>query len=122
MAVNRAMALGAAGEELAAQDLERRGYTILDRNWRGQGGEIDIVALAPGGVLAVVEVKTRGGTGFGAPAGAVTAAKYARLRRLAAAWLEAHEVRAAEVRIDVVAIILAPGAEPAIDHLPGAYR
>jgi putative endonuclease len=56
-------------------------------------------------VLAFVEVKTRRTNAFGVPAEAVTPAKQARIRRLAAAWLAENEVRAAEVRFDVVAIL-----------------
>ena len=120
--------LGARGEDVAAAYLTSLGMEILDRNWRGRDGEIDIVALAAG-TLVIVEVKTRSGDGFGPPAGAVTARKYARLRRLAAQWLDEHEVRAGEVRIDVVSVrpVHSPGerdgqAVAEIEHIAGAFR
>jgi putative endonuclease len=101
--------LGAHGEELAARELLSLGWSVLARNWRpgpGSGGfrgEIDIVAQ-DGDEIVVVEVKTRRSGTFGGAVQAVSRAKVARLRRLAAAWLAAHERRFAGVRIDVVCI------------------
>ena len=53
---------GATGEELACRYLERHGYSILERNWRHQHREIDIIAQW-GETLVIAEVKTRGVTG-----------------------------------------------------------
>ena len=60
---------------------------VLDRNWRCELGEIDLV-LRDGHTLVVCEVKTRSALRFGSPLEAVTEAKAARLRRLAARWLD----------------------------------
>ena len=81
----RGKALGDWGEDLAADYLRRRGYEILERQYRCRWGEIDLIAWAPEGVLCFVEVKARSGTGFSAPREAVTAAKQRRLRN-AASW------------------------------------
>ena len=119
--------VGLRGEQLAACHLEANGMVVLDRNWRGRDGELDIVALS-GRTLVIAEVKTRTGDGFGPPAAAVTAKKYARLRRLAAQWLEEHAIRAAEVRIDVVSVRLSRAPEggeallASLDHIEGAFR
>lgn len=96
--------LGALGEELAAQWYVVSGYQLLDRNWRCSDGEIDLVCRK-GDTLVVCEVKTRRSSAFGSPAEAVTAAKRARLRRLAARWLREHNVRCGYVRFDVASVV-----------------
>lgn len=103
--VDRRRALGAAGEELAARWYTERGWVVLARNWRGgRDGELDLV-LRRGDVVAVCEVKARTSAAYGVPAEAVTAAKQARIRRLALAWLAQSGVRGAEVRFDVAAVL-----------------
>ncbi len=84
--------LGARGEELAAAALAAAGMLVIDRNWRCGQGEIDIVAV-DGDETVFVEVKTRASVAYGHPLEAITAQKLARLRRLAAAWCEAHPCR-----------------------------
>ena len=87
----RRKVLGAAGEALAGEYLVTQGWSILARNWRCREGEIDIVALDPArDCLVVVEVKTRAGTGFGAPLETITYAKVRRLRQLAALYARQH--------------------------------
>ena len=114
------LALGAHGEDLAAQFLTAAGMTIEARNWRCRYGELDIVARA-GESIVFVEVKTRTGTGFGRPAEAVTATKQARIRRLAALWLAERAGPWVPVRFDVVEVVLAPGRAPVLDHLAGVF-
>ncbi|WP_169165894.1 YraN family protein [Cellulomonas taurus] len=97
--------IGRRGEALAAQWVRSRGWRVIDSNWRCPAGEIDLVAL-DGEHLVVIEVKTRTGTGFGHPAEAVTASKLGRLRRLAAHWVAAHDLRPASIRVDVIAVLL----------------
>ncbi|MGO1769803.1 MAG: YraN family protein [Microbacterium sp.] len=110
--------LGRAGEERAALELSRSGYAILDRNWRCRDGEIDIVA-GRGGVIAVVEVKTRSGTGFGHPLEAIDAGKLRRLWRLARLWAVAHpaEARGRRVRVDAIALVGADPATAVLEHI-----
>lgn len=113
--------LGRAGEQRAVEHLRARGYTVIDRNWRCDVGEIDIVAL-DGDRLVVAEVKTRRTELFGHPLEAIDRRKAARLWRLAVRWIAAHRelVEGYRLRIDVIAIV---GDDPAcgrLEHLEDA--
>jgi putative endonuclease len=96
-------ALGAAGEDRAADWYRRRGYTVLARNWRCREGELDLV-VRRGRVLVFVEVKTRRSDRFGVPAEAVTPTKQRRLRTLARRYL-ADTGERGSLRFDVVSIL-----------------
>ena len=75
---------GDRGERAVAAFLERRGYTLLDRQWRCRQGELDLVALDGGGTLCFVEVKLRGSGAIGLPREFVDSRKQSRLRAAAA--------------------------------------
>ena len=97
--------LGRRGESLAAQWYESNGYRIVDRNWRCELGEIDLIASGHG-VVVFCEVKTRSSYRFGHPAEAVTPAKQRRVHILGAKWLEAADVRRPpRRRFDVAAVV-----------------
>jgi putative endonuclease len=114
----RNQALGAYGEQVAARHLAEQGLVVLDRNWRCDEGELDLV-LRDGDVLVVCEVKTRTSVEHGSPHEAVTEAKLARLVRLAVRWIDAHDVRPEEIRVDLVAV-LRPHRGPAlVEHVRG---
>ena len=110
--------LGRYGEDVAARHLVEQGIIVLDRNWRCELGEIDIVGR-DGDVLVVCEVKTRSGTSFGTPLEAVTRTKAARLRRLAARWLADHRGRPAQVRFDVVGVLAGGSGAATVEHVRG---
>ena len=66
-------AIGRIGEEHAVEHLTGLGWQVLDRNWRCNEGELDIIAHDPhAGALVFIEVKCRSGLGFGDPLEAVT--------------------------------------------------
>lgn len=113
-------AVAAYGERVAARHLVTEGMQILDRNWRCRHGEIDIIARDADD-LVFCEVKTRRTARFGTPAEAVVAAKARRLRRLAAAWLAAHDVHAPGIRFDVIGVVPQPAGAAAVEHLRGAF-
>jgi putative endonuclease len=115
---DRRLALGRFGEAYAARHLTDKGMVVLDRNWRCDAGEIDLV-LRDGRVLVVCEVKTRSSRDYGSPLEGVTAPKAARLRRLAARWLAEHHVHPDEVRIDLVGVLVPAGEAPHVDHVIG---
>lgn len=107
--------VGRLGEELAAQHLVRSGWKILERNWRGGGGEADLIAL-DGATAVLVEVKTRTSAQYGIPASAVTQTKLARMRCVLSAWLAEQTAQWFEVRLDVISVLLEPGADPELEH------
>lgn len=100
-------ATGEAGEAYVAGRLEREGFTILLRNWRVRGGEIDIVALDDD-ELVFVEVRVRAGEP-GDAEGSVHSRKLATLIRAGRRFVEIHPEYDDRIwRIDLVAIDLAP--------------
>jgi putative endonuclease len=110
--------LGREGEQAAVEYLERKGFRILDRNWRCAEGELDIVAVERH-VFVAVEVKTRSGSRFGTPLEAVGRTKLRRLRKLAILWLGAHGVRYDQVRIDVLGLLHEGTGGFTITHIKG---
>ena len=111
-------ALGRYGEALAARFLTQHGWSLLDRNWRCAAGELDIVAERAG-IVAVCEVKTRRSLRFGSPLEAVTGEKAQRLRRLAAQWLASKGTTRADVRIDVISVLVDDAGFTHVQHIEG---
>lgn len=109
--------VGRSGEELAAVWLEARGWRVVARNWRCPVGEVDIVAIEPGGTLVFVEVKCRSGRGFGSPLEAITRAKLATMRQVAASWVAQRGTDGRPIRVDAVGITWRRGHAPEIDHV-----
>lgn len=97
--------LGAKGELAAALFLERRGYEIVEHNWRCPAGEADLIARDEHGTVVFVEVKTRSGVERGFPAEAVTPARRRRYERIAGYYLSDHVFEDARVRFDVLSIL-----------------
>lgn len=112
--------LGMRGEEAAARFLERRGYDILDRNWRCYAGEADIVARDED-TLIFVEVKTRKDCQKGFPAEAVNAEKRTRYEKIALAYLKDYDVVDLTVRFDVVSIVVVAEDRALIRHHIAAF-
>ena len=126
MSPDRRRDRGALGERLAAEHLERRGFEIVDRNYRTRHGELDLVA-ADNNALVFCEVKTRvagSRTGPAGPLDAIGTLKRQRLRALAGAWLAAKPDRPhrRDLRFDAIWVTLTPAGELlALDHLEGAF-
>lgn len=108
-------ALGRYGEQLAARALLDAGFSVLDRNWRCELGEIDLVAR-DGDTLVVCEVKTRTSTAYGTPLEAVDWRKVQRLHRLGLRWLVVHDAHA-PIRVDVVAVLVPRTGQVSLEHL-----
>lgn len=108
------MISGKIGEDYAASYLEKKGYGIVERNFRIRNGEIDIVAIDQSEkppTLVFVEVKTREGNAFGAPLEAITYYKLKFLIRTATFYSVTHSWLPKGLRIDAVAVSIGPNAE-----------
>jgi len=112
---------GRAGEELAVGLLERKGYVILDRNYRFMRGELDIVALDDP-FIVFVEVKTRRSETFGRPEQHLKPAQKKKLYETAGFWLHERRMEGMPVRFDIVAILEKPGVEAELTHFKFAFR
>lgn len=95
--------LGALGEKAARAFLEKRGYKVLEANFRSREGEIDLIALQ-GEVVVFAEVKARTSHALGTPQEAVTPRKLERIRNLALEYLATRPNLPADWRIDVLAL------------------
>ena len=113
-------AVGAYGEEVAAQHLQEQGLVVLDRNWRCADGEVDLV-LRDGHDIVFCEVKTRRGDRFGPPAAAVTYRKMRKLRQLALRWLAVAGVHPREIRFDVVEVLVPAEGPGQVTHIRAAF-
>lgn len=93
---------GQAGEDQALVYLEQNGLSLVERNFRCKGGEIDLI-MQERGALVFVEVRKRSDIAYGGAAASVTARKKARLINAAQVYLQRYRMPPA-CRFDVVAI------------------
>ena len=110
---------GKTGEDLAVQELERRGYAIVARRYRQRGGELDIIAR-DGPTLVFVEVKARQDHAFGDAAESVGFYKRRRISRLAQEYVLSQRLTDCPCRFDVVSIHVDEGP-PVIEVFQNAF-
>ena len=110
---------GARAEALAAEFLEGLGYRVVTRNFRCQGGEIDLVAW-DGPVLCFIEVRARESDEFGTPLETLDARKLRRVVHAARAYLETLVGPWPEMRFDAVGILLTE--PPRIELVRAAFE
>jgi putative endonuclease len=111
---------GQWGEDLAARHLERRGWTVIARNYRAGRHEIDLIAYR-GGIVAFVEVKARKGERFGNPLEAITAAKRDSVQRVADRWVRSHGREYLTYRFDAIGVAGMGSGKALIQHVEGAW-
>ena len=116
-----AMEFGREAEQRAAEYLSRRGYRIMERNYRTRRGEIDVIAY-DGNTLVFVEVKARRGEGFGDPHWSVNGRKKRRLWNLARYYLYQHRLSDQACRFDMVLIRAGNRGQPLIELLKNAFE
>ena len=96
------MKLGEMGEGLAVKFLKKKGYRIVEQNYKTNIGEIDIIAF-DAEVLVFIEVKTRESIGFGLPFEAVNRRKRRKISNVALLYLKRFD-DLPQCRFDVVSI------------------
>lgn len=111
--------LGAKGEKLAAQYLEKKEYTIITMNWRCRQGEIDIVAQH-GEIYIFCEVKTRRSMTVQDALASITLSKREKFIKAVYHYLNAHELDEIVWRIDAIGIALPPNGKAIIEHVEDA--
>jgi putative endonuclease len=111
--------LGKQGEALAVAHLESIGYEILERNFRYDRAEIDIIARRKQGEIVVVEVKTRNSSAFGDPQQFVYKSKIRQLVKAADGYLNLNGLED-EVRFDIIAVLKNSNVEE-VTHFEDAF-
>lgn len=108
--------IGRLGESIARDYLKKKGYIIIDQNYKNKYAEIDLITRDKDN-LVFVEVKTRIGEQFGVPEDAINKDKTRRLVRNAQAYMAYNAKNYKSYRIDAVCIVLDENKQPVrIDH------
>ena len=110
--------LGNKGEQLAVDFLLKKGYEIIERNYRFEKAEVDIIAQY-GDTLAIVEVKTRSTSDFGNPQDFVKPKQIKNLVKAVDEYVTVNDLDV-EVRFDIIAIVKT-GKSFEIEHLENAF-
>jgi putative endonuclease len=97
--------IGLLGETLAREFLKRKGYKILETNYRCREGEIDIIAQHKG-TLVFIEVRTKSNLEFGFPEESITFVKSEHLKQAALHYTQSHDNTSDSWRIDLIAVEL----------------
>ncbi len=112
--------LGKEGERIAVEYLRKKGYRVIEENYRTRRGEIDIICEQRGSVI-FVEVKTRKSMSFGRPEEAVDSRKRKKMAEIALDYLtEKHLNGRVDCRFDVVAIT--EKSPRIVNHIVDAFR
>ncbi|MEX2104340.1 MAG: YraN family protein [Bacilli bacterium] len=113
---------GRIGEESAAQFLLKKGYRLVEKNWRCKFGEIDLI-MKEAETLIVVEVRTTSSNRFGLGYESVDFRKQMKLKTLTNYYIQSRKINllSTKVRIDVVSVLLDKGEQViSVTHIPHA--
>ena len=111
---------GKGGETAAARYLEKKGYEILNRNYRTCGAEIDVI-VKKGETLCFVEVKTRRSGDFGFPEEFVDFRKRRKIIRAARVFSGRRKYAGMKIRFDIISVVY-DGRKVKIDHIENAFE
>ena len=107
--------LGKWGENIAAEYLQKKGYEILERDWKSGHHDLDIIAKDED-TLVIIEVKTRRNRLFGDPEEAIDFRKRQSLQSAINHYVKSQRTNC-RVRFDVISIVGTIGSQPEIDHI-----
>lgn len=114
--------LGKWGEDKAADFLERKGYVILERDWRMGKRDLDIIALSENqDMLVFVEVKTRKEVELQQPEEAVDVNKMRNLAMAANAYVKLKQIEL-DIRFDIVSVVGSKDNMDCIEHIEDAFN
>ncbi|MDO5018527.1 MAG: YraN family protein [Lagierella massiliensis] len=109
--------IGNFGEDIAKAYLEKKGYTLIDRNYSSSFGEIDLI-MNKGEVLVFIEVKLRKNSDFGRPRDFVTSSKQKKILKTALTYMSKKQLQELQPRFDVVEILTDNNY---IEHIENAF-
>lgn len=112
--------LGRSGEQIAVKYLRKKGFHILEQNFRTRAGEIDIIAKI-GEIIVFTEVKTRKGKFLESPLAAVTPQKQYQISKVALEYLKNKDLFDMDGRFDVIAVEVRSILPPHIEHIENAF-
>ena len=113
------LCLGARGEDIAAEYLLKKGYLILEKNWRLKHKELDIIAIDENEIVAV-EVKTRTEPVLDDPVMSINRKKQRNLISAAHAYVRINHILL-DVRFDVIWIRVDVSGRASVEHIQDAF-
>lgn len=111
--------VGAIGEKIAQEYLEKNGYEIIDKNFYCRFGEIDIIAKR-NGELNFIEVKTRKQIRYGNAAESVTKIKQNHIYKSAEMYIYIHGIYDMPISLDVIEVYMFDDKENRVEHIKNA--
>ncbi len=114
-------AFGQSAEDMAEQMLRKKGYRIIQRNFRVAGGELDLIADDQG-ILVFIEVKARRGQHFGGAPYAITTRKKQQIIKLASCYLSQRDLINQNCRFDAILVVGTNEHSPQLTHIEQAFE
>jgi len=111
--------LGKKGEDIAFSHLRKKGYRVIERNWRFKNQEIDIIAKKDN-LLIIVEVKTRSAAIYEEPRDSISDNKIRFIVNATEAYIMEHEIDE-ETQFDVIAIKWFGNEKFELEHIEDAF-
>lgn len=113
---DRRFEIGRLGEKIACRYLEKKGYRIIETNWRTRRGELDVIAIQER-TLVIVEVRSTRGVRFGYGFQSVDHRKRMQVRRLAEQYIAVKGFDHYPLRLDVISVLLSRDPSPKLIEL-----